>query len=64
MKVVIDTNVFISSFLSAGAPRKVIDYWKARKITICISKPILEEYLKVLERLKLKDEQEVVFFQV
>ncbi|MCX7037711.1 MAG: hypothetical protein NT005_00985 [Spirochaetes bacterium] len=34
MKVVIDTNVFVSSLLNPeGSPRKVIDLWRFEKIT-------------------------------
>jgi len=59
MRIVIDTNVFISSFLSKGYPRKVIDQWKTGNANICLSNNIVDEYLKVLEKLSLKDEQEV-----
>lgn len=59
MKVVIDTNVFISSFLGKGYPRKIIDFWKDGKITVCLSKQIIEEYIEVLEELGLKDKKEV-----
>ncbi len=50
MKVVIDTNIFVSSFFG-GNLRKVIDLWKNGKITLCLSKDILNEYIEVLERL-------------
>jgi putative PIN family toxin of toxin-antitoxin system len=58
MKVVIDTNVFISSFFG-GNPRKIIDLWKKEKITLCLSKDILAEYIEVLGRIGLKHEQEL-----
>jgi putative PIN family toxin of toxin-antitoxin system len=51
MRVVVDTNVLISSFFG-GNPKKVIDLWKAGDITLCLSKPIIDEYLDVLQRLK------------
>ena len=50
MKVVLDTNVFVSSFFG-GKPRSVIDLWKAGRITLCLSPPILEEYVRVLQRM-------------
>ena len=50
IKVVIDTNVFVSSFFG-GIPRKIINLWRNGQITICMSQAILEEYLKVLDRL-------------
>ncbi len=59
MRVVLDTNVFISSFLGTASPRKVIDLWKEGKITLCLSKEIVDEYVEVLERLGLSREKEV-----
>ena len=58
MKVVIDTNVFVSSFFG-GNPRKIVDLWKEGKISLCISKNILDEYIEVLQRLGLGDGREV-----
>lgn len=58
MKVVIDTNIFVSSFFG-GNPRKIIDLWKKEKITLCLSKAILDEYVDVLCRIGLKDEHEL-----
>ena len=59
MKVVIDTNVFISSLLNnEGNPRKVIDLWRFEKITLCLSKEILAEYFAVLGRFGMSEEPE------
>jgi uncharacterized protein len=58
MRVVLDTNVFISSFFG-GKPREIIDLWKSGDITLCLSKPIIEEYVKVLQRLGLQTEPEL-----
>ena len=54
MKVVIDTNIFVSSFFG-GNPRKIIDLWKRGEITLCLSKDILDEYVEVLQRIGLQD---------
>lgn len=59
MKVVIDTNVFISSFIGAGNPRKIIDFWKSGEIRLCLSQSIIDEYVEVLQRLDLVDDQEL-----
>jgi len=48
-RVVVDTNVLISS-LWGGNPKKIIDLWKEEKIILCISRPILFEYLEVISR--------------
>jgi len=58
MKVVIDTNVFVSSFFG-GNPRKIVEFWKRGKIILCLSKHILEEYVDVLQRIGLKEENEI-----
>ncbi len=52
MKVVLDTNVFVSSFFG-GNPRKVIDLWRKGVFTLCLSGPIVEEILEVVERMGL-----------
>lgn len=58
MRVVIDTNVFISSFLGKGGnPRKVIDFWKEGTITMCLSKGIIDEYIEVLYRLGISKKE-------
>ncbi len=55
-KVVIDTNVFVSSFFG-GIPRKIIDLWKNGKITLCLSQAIIEEYIDVLIRLGIDNSE-------
>jgi putative PIN family toxin of toxin-antitoxin system len=56
MIVVIDTNVFVSSFFG-GNPKKVIDLWKTGQVKLALTNEILEEYIKVLERMGLKDQE-------
>ena len=59
MRVVVDTNVFISSLLNTeGNPRKVIDLWRFEKITLCLSKKMLAEYFAVLGRFGMSEEPE------
>jgi putative PIN family toxin of toxin-antitoxin system len=55
MRVVVDTNVFVSSFFG-GKPRKVVDYWFSGSLTLCVSKPILKEYFDVLGRFEFEDD--------
>ena len=54
----IDTNIFASSFFG-GNPRKIIDLWKKGNISLCLSRDILDEYVDVLQRVGLKDENEI-----
>ncbi len=58
MRIVLDTNVFISSFFD-GNPKKIIDLWKEGKVVICLSGPIIDEYIAVLKRLGLEGEPEL-----
>jgi putative PIN family toxin of toxin-antitoxin system len=53
MRVVVDTNVFVSSFFG-GVPREVIDCWKRGEITLCVSRDIIDEYVEILNRLGLQ----------
>lgn len=59
MKVVLDSNVFISSFLSVrGPPRRIVDLWKDGGLTWCLCAQILEEYCEVLGRFGLTGTRE------
>ena len=58
VRVVIDTNVFISSFFG-GIPKEIINLWKNGKLILCLSQNIVEEYIEVLNRLWLKDKKEI-----
>ena len=58
LKIVIDTNVFISSFFG-GVPREIINLWKDGKVVLCLSQNIIEEYIEVMNRLGLKNTEEI-----
>ncbi|MFO7980265.1 MAG: putative toxin-antitoxin system toxin component, PIN family [Candidatus Aminicenantes bacterium] len=58
MRVVLDTNIFISSFFG-GKPKQIIDLWKNGKILLCLSDSILDEYIRVLQKLSLQNEPEM-----
>lgn len=50
LKVVLDTNVFVSSLLSkAGSPRMVIDAWRAGRYFLVTSPAIISEIKRVIE---------------
>ena len=36
-----------------------MDLWKSGQLTLCLSKPIMDEYVEVLQRLGLKNEREL-----
>ena len=48
MRVVLDTNTVISSLLFSGTASRLVPLWQSRKITVLVSKEIVEEYLRVL----------------
>ncbi len=49
-RLVVDTNVLLSSFLSHGPPRQVLNGIRDGRDLLCLSAPILQEYLAVLRR--------------
>ena len=49
MKVVIDTNVFISGVYFSGAPYLVLRAWRDEKIQVVLSLEIMAEYRRVGE---------------
>ena len=57
IRVVIDTNVFVSSFYG-GNPREIVNLWKKGEVTLCLTRSIIDEYIDVLRRLSLQDERE------
>ena len=49
MKVVIDTNVFVSGVFFSGPPFQILQAWRDGKIQLVISPEILDEYRRVGE---------------
>ena len=54
MKIVLDTNVFISGIFFSGPPAQILKAWKEQKFQIVISKEILSEYQRVAHDLSKK----------
>jgi uncharacterized protein len=52
VKVVLDTNILVSSLLTAGPPAIIVDLIADGKIIPFYSNPILQEYWDVLSRKK------------
>jgi putative PIN family toxin of toxin-antitoxin system len=51
LKIVLDTNVFISGVFFTGPPYEIIKAWRDGRIQILISEEIIEEYRRVGELL-------------
>jgi len=47
VKVILDTNVFISGVFFSGPPSKILVAWKNKTISLVISPSIYEEYRRV-----------------
>jgi putative PIN family toxin of toxin-antitoxin system len=54
VKIVLDTNVFISAIFFGGQPAKILQAWRDRKIQIVLSEEILSEYHRIAEGLSEK----------
>ena len=54
MKVVLDTNVFVSGVFFRGPPYRVLKAWRDGKIQILVSPAILEEYHWVMLELSAR----------
>ena len=52
MKVILDTNVFISAVFFGGVPGKILKAWHKGEVQLLLSPEIFEEYIEVLRRLE------------
>ena len=51
MRVILDTNVFVSGVFFLGPPYRILAAWRDGKLQLVASQEILEEYQRVGERL-------------
>jgi putative PIN family toxin of toxin-antitoxin system len=50
-KIVCDTNVIVSSLIHRGYPYRILyEHFIEDKVQLCISEPLLQEYIEVLRR--------------
>ncbi|MFA7486160.1 MAG: putative toxin-antitoxin system toxin component, PIN family, partial [Phycisphaerae bacterium] len=56
LKVILDTNVFVSGIFFTGPPYKIIRAWQDNRIQIAVTEEIIEEYIRVLKALSVKFE--------
>lgn len=50
LKVILDTNVFISALITKGNCRKILEEWNKERFDLYVTDEILEEIKKVGER--------------
>jgi hypothetical protein len=48
IRAVLDTNVLVSALLFSGPPSRLVTAWQASRFQPVLSRPILDEYLRVL----------------
>ncbi len=51
MRVILDTNVFVSGIFFSGPPFEILDAWRNGKLTLVVSPEILNEYERVGQEL-------------
>lgn len=51
MRVVLDTNIFVSGIFWNGPPSEVLHLWANRKFDLTVSEKIINEYFRVLSSL-------------
>jgi len=54
LKVVVDTNVFVSGVFFSGPPYQILEAWQSGEFELVASQDILDEYLRVGEILELE----------
>ena len=51
MRLIVDTNVFVSGIFFSGPPFKILDSWRHGRVSLVISPDILDEYQLAGEKL-------------
>jgi uncharacterized protein len=54
MRVILDTNVFISGIFFSGPPSQILKAWANQSFQMVLSQQILDEYQRVAEELSSK----------
>lgn len=54
MRIVLDTNVFVSGVFFSGPPYQILKAWKDQKLQIVISLEILDEYFRIGKELSVQ----------
>jgi putative PIN family toxin of toxin-antitoxin system len=54
LKVIVDTNVFVSAIFFKGVPHTILDAWRQKRIDLVVSPEIIDEYRRVIHELAEK----------
>lgn len=64
MRVVIDTNIFISGIFFGGAPRKILNFIEKKILTPCFVVPTLVELEQLLYHPKFTQQRNILSFSI
>ncbi len=56
IRIVLDTNVFVSGLFWSGPPRQILDAWEEKSLCLVFSLEIMEEYKRIAHALAHKRE--------
>ncbi len=62
MRIVLDTNVFVSGILFLGSPNRIIRAWEEGQVELVVSPSILDEYMRVSEDLARRKSVDITQF--
>jgi len=54
MRIILDTNVFISGIFFTGPPSRILEAWRDGKVQLLVSPSILDEYQRIGAELALQ----------
>jgi len=54
LRIVLDTNVFVSGVFFGGLPAKILEAWHDGRVTLVLSAEILNEYRRVGQKLSAR----------
>jgi len=54
MRIVLDTNVFISGIFFTGPPSHILEAWRDGKVQVLVSPSILDEYQRIAAELAVQ----------
>ena len=60
MKVVLDTNIFMSGIFWIGICNEIINYWKSGRFSLVSSLEIIDEFVKVMKDFKIQLPEDMI----
>jgi len=61
VRVVLDTNILVSSIFWGGIPNKILESWVSEKFELLLSEEILKEYERVLFKISKGKKDQLVY---